>query len=76
MLDQAILSKTLKLKLTRVCHNRFTILNIHINVLSLDLSCGLTAQMGCWMHCCEIRQDHIGVNHVTLTDMNAGGLEC
>ena len=72
VLDQAILSETLQLKLSRVCHNLVTILVIHINILPLNFVGSLTAEMCTGMHLCEVGQDIIGVDHVTLTDANIG----
>ena len=37
MLDQAILSKTLQLELACICHDRLSILGVHVDVLSLHL---------------------------------------
>ena len=70
MLNQAILSKTLELKLSRVCHNLVTILVIHINILSLNFVRSITAKMCTWMHLSKVGQDIIRVDHVTLTDAN------
>ena len=72
MLNQAILSKTLQLKLSRVCHNLVTILVIHINILPLYFVRSFTAKMCTWMRLSEVRQDIICVDHVTLTDANIG----
>ena len=73
VLNQAILSKTLKLKVARVCHNLVTVLRIHINILPLDLICRLSTQMGTRVHLREVRQDVIGgVYHVSLANAKAG----
>ena len=77
MFDQAILSKTLQLQLARICHDGLSILRVHVNVLSLDLSCSLTTEVSTGMHLCEVGKDHVCVDHVALADMNTScRLEC
>ena len=71
VLNQAILSKTLKLKLARVGHNLVTILSVHINILPLDFICRFSTQMGTRVHLCEVRQDVIRVYHLSLANANA-----
>ena len=72
VLNQAILSKTLKLKLPRVGHNLVSVLSVHINILPLNFIGRLSTQMGTGVHLREVRQDVIGVYHVSLANANAG----
>ena len=76
MFHEAILSEALQLQLSRIGHDRLSVLGIDINVLSLDLSRSLATEMSRWVSHCEVRQDHVSVNHVAVANMDAlSGLE-
>ena len=76
MFHEAILSEALQLQLSRIGHDRLSVLGIDINVLSLDLGRSLATEMSRWVSHCEVGQDHVSVNHVAVANMDAlSGLE-